>query len=410
MPATNAWDETKPAGSDLASTIDNQTRQLKLDIRERLAVQHYWNDSLSTDGIHKEISITPATTNTALLKTNSNQSLTGSNAVSIVDLGATWNTSGTPTAVKVNVTDTASNAASLLLDLQVGGVSQFKVSKGGNVTITGSLTGSGTGLTGVALLAAANTFSVSPQVLDISSNTMTYISSRNQDTGASAYAALIVNPNGNSWAFRSGSSAANSNALEFVLDALGTPTVRTSVTTTGRWSFTGTAAGKLLLTGATTGAEYLTMSNSATNAWFGIEDNSGSTFSVVSNAVTMYSDSSAGIAIKAAHASGQIKFYSGGAAIARFLSSGEFEVGKTGEISIVSVISFSLASSSGAQVTIGRNTNGSTAAGTLALMQKGGTFKYLWVDATGVLRIHTSPPDSAGSVSDTAGTVVGTQT
>jgi len=47
----------------------------------------------------------------------------------------TWNASGTTfTAVKMNVTDTASAAGSLLLDLQVGGTSQFRVSKGGRVT------------------------------------------------------------------------------------------------------------------------------------------------------------------------------------------------------------------------------------------------------------------------------------
>jgi hypothetical protein len=50
-------------------------------------------------------------------------------------LTATWNASGTTfAAVKMNVTDTASAAGSLLLDLQVGGTSQFKVSKGGRVT------------------------------------------------------------------------------------------------------------------------------------------------------------------------------------------------------------------------------------------------------------------------------------
>lgn len=51
------------------------------------------------------------------------------------NLTATWNSAGTTfTAVKMNVTDTASAAASLLLDLQVGGTSQFSVSKGGRVT------------------------------------------------------------------------------------------------------------------------------------------------------------------------------------------------------------------------------------------------------------------------------------
>lgn len=50
----------------------------------------------------------------------------------------TWNAGGTTfTAVKMNVTDTASAAASALIDLQVGGVSQFKVSKAGAVTAVG---------------------------------------------------------------------------------------------------------------------------------------------------------------------------------------------------------------------------------------------------------------------------------
>lgn len=72
-------------------------------------------------------------------------SLTGSNAQSIIDLAGTWNTSGTPTGVKLNVTDTASNAASLLMDLQVGGVSQFKVSKAGDVVArSASLTAAST--------------------------------------------------------------------------------------------------------------------------------------------------------------------------------------------------------------------------------------------------------------------------
>jgi len=59
------------------------------------------------------------------------QSLTGANAQSILDLAATWNTSGTPIALKLDVTDTASNAASMLLDLMVGGASRFEVTKAG---------------------------------------------------------------------------------------------------------------------------------------------------------------------------------------------------------------------------------------------------------------------------------------
>ena len=53
--------------------------------------------------------------------------------VPISNMTVTWTDSGTTyNAVKMNVTDTASNAASLLMDLQVGTVSKFKVPKNGN--------------------------------------------------------------------------------------------------------------------------------------------------------------------------------------------------------------------------------------------------------------------------------------
>jgi len=72
--------------------------------------------------------------------TSSGYSLTGSNAQSFFDLTGTWNTTGTPTAFKLNVTDTASNASSLLMDLQVGGSSILSLRKDGVLTLasTGS--------------------------------------------------------------------------------------------------------------------------------------------------------------------------------------------------------------------------------------------------------------------------------
>jgi len=69
-----------------------------------------------------------AANTTALASTG--YSLTGSNASNFVDLAGTWNTSGTPTAIKVAITNTAANAAALLMDLQGstgGATSMFKV-------------------------------------------------------------------------------------------------------------------------------------------------------------------------------------------------------------------------------------------------------------------------------------------
>lgn len=57
-----------------------------------------------------------------------------------VTISQTWNQIGTAfTALKVNATSTNSAAASKLLDLQLGGVSQFNVYKDGSVTIGAGL-------------------------------------------------------------------------------------------------------------------------------------------------------------------------------------------------------------------------------------------------------------------------------
>jgi hypothetical protein len=80
----------------------------------------------------KRVFFDVTSTNTAIISA-SNYSLTGANAQSLLDLAGTWNTSGTPTLLKANVTDTASAAGSLLLDLQVGGTSRFRVDKVGDV-------------------------------------------------------------------------------------------------------------------------------------------------------------------------------------------------------------------------------------------------------------------------------------
>lgn len=61
------------------------------------------------------------------------ETLTGSAADSALSVTQTWNTTGTPTALQLDVTDTASNASSLLMDLRVGGSSVVKVNKSGDI-------------------------------------------------------------------------------------------------------------------------------------------------------------------------------------------------------------------------------------------------------------------------------------
>lgn len=65
---------------------------------------------------------------------NVSGNITGSNATSLLDLSQTWNTSGTPIAIKLNITDTTSAALSDLMSLQVGGSARFRVLKSGFFT------------------------------------------------------------------------------------------------------------------------------------------------------------------------------------------------------------------------------------------------------------------------------------
>jgi hypothetical protein len=113
-----------------------------------------------------------------------------------LDIAEVWNNvSTTFTAIRANVTDTASAAGSLLLDLQVAGASKFRVGKDGQVSagsfMMGSSPESTTSMSGLSrngnnLL--VNT--VGTQAFNFA--TGAFISSRPIALGASAYAADVV--------------------------------------------------------------------------------------------------------------------------------------------------------------------------------------------------------------------------
>jgi hypothetical protein len=58
----------------------------------------------------------------------------GSLAGSALDIAQTWATTGNPTAIKLNVTNSQSGSTSKLMDLQVGGASKFRVDRDGGVS------------------------------------------------------------------------------------------------------------------------------------------------------------------------------------------------------------------------------------------------------------------------------------
>jgi hypothetical protein len=62
----------------------------------------------------------------------------------VISATQTWNAGGvTFTGIKQNITDTASAAGSLLMDLQVGAASKFSVNKAGNIVNAGSIAATG---------------------------------------------------------------------------------------------------------------------------------------------------------------------------------------------------------------------------------------------------------------------------
>ena len=85
--------------------------------------------------LSETLSIAPANNTSAIHV--SGYSLTGNNAQAMLDLAGTWNTVGSPTAIKVNITNTASGGNSLFADFQLGGVSKLSIDKFGDL-IAGS--------------------------------------------------------------------------------------------------------------------------------------------------------------------------------------------------------------------------------------------------------------------------------
>lgn len=96
---------------------------------------------LSRNFVYGTFTVVQNLVNTVVIKV-SGYSVTGSNTTSMIDLSGTWNTSGSPSAILLNITNTASNANAKLLDLQVGSVTKFSVGVGGNGIFSAGLSAS----------------------------------------------------------------------------------------------------------------------------------------------------------------------------------------------------------------------------------------------------------------------------
>jgi hypothetical protein len=89
--------------------------------------------------------------------------MTTQNLYALTDL---WNSAGTTfKGIALDVTDTASASGSLLMDLQVGGASQFSVSKAGGLTLAGTAGASTiTSTSNILLLNGQTSVAINPGV------------------------------------------------------------------------------------------------------------------------------------------------------------------------------------------------------------------------------------------------------
>jgi hypothetical protein len=97
----------------------------------------------------------PSAANTSAL--TASYSVTGANTTPLLNLTGTWNTTGIARGILLNITDTASAATSLLMDVQLGGVSKLSVGK--NLVTVSALTSAGNLITNSTLGASAGILS-----------------------------------------------------------------------------------------------------------------------------------------------------------------------------------------------------------------------------------------------------------
>jgi hypothetical protein len=127
--------ERNALASPLAGMVLWNTTTSRMNVHNGSA----WTDGfvrLAGDTMTGLLTITPSAANTGALAVTG-YSLTGSSAVNMIDLAGTWNTSGTPTGIRINITDTASNANSLLMHLLVGGANRVRIFKSGDAYLAG---------------------------------------------------------------------------------------------------------------------------------------------------------------------------------------------------------------------------------------------------------------------------------
>lgn len=165
-------------------------------------------------------------------------SVTGAGTSPFLNMSGTWNTTGAPDAIRLTVTDTASNAAANLLDLMVGAASLFAVRKDGRATVAGDALIAGAASPAITSIRVSVGAAAAQNVIRINGNStadnapvLDFLRSGNRE--------WTMAPIGNS--FFIGNSGGVANFNDATLNA------------TPNWEFTSTGALKLNLGTVATG-------------------------------------------------------------------------------------------------------------------------------------------------------------
>jgi hypothetical protein len=170
-------------------------------------------------------------------------SVTGANTTPLLNLSATWNTTGIARGILLNVTDTASNASSRLLDLQYQGTTSFAVGKDGSLTFNSTAaSGSGSGSLTPGNTPIFNLLQSNGLRSSISPTTITFFTASGstnpvmltadaantlaQRNGTNSQTFRLYNTFTDSANFERGFMRWNSNVLEIGTEAGGTGTAR----------------------------------------------------------------------------------------------------------------------------------------------------------------------------------------
>jgi hypothetical protein len=196
------------------------------------------------------------------------------------NIAQTWNNAGvTFDALTVNITDSASNAASRLINLLVGGVSKFSVTKAGNALLAGTL-----GVTGTSELAAVN---ASGQI-----STTGGISS---DIASSIAISMSSTTNGRVWVHGPNVSTNASFDMQSVrsdgsnsLSLLSISSSGVVTNSTGGFSFTGANYGLTITPSTGTAQGAMRVINTGGTAYFGVDNSAGSAFSSGAYSAVVY--------------------------------------------------------------------------------------------------------------------------